>query len=449
MKQLWDFISNLGYSSGLTHEEARRIKLLSRLNFITFIVLLFYFIVNLVIGIHSFLLLLIVTMFFLVTNLYLLYKKAYTVAKHFSIIIIAFCIGFFVLFNGDTFSEAFFIPLTAMPLIVFKDKKVAVFYLIVFIVLIISLKLNQSLFIPLTNLGKEELVFFKIMNVTCSAAITYFLTFYFKAANEEYESSLIKMNELVNEKNKEITDSIQYAKHIQNGILPSTSIINACLPQSFVCYKPKDIVAGDFYWIEEKDEYIIFAACDCTGHGVPGAMVSVICSNALNRAVKEFGLLQPGDILTKVRELVVQTFERSESEVKDGMDISLCAWNKTTNELLWAGANNPLWYVQNKQMKIISPDKQPIGKTDNPMPFTTHKIQLNTGDCIYVFTDGYADQFGGDKGKKFKTKQLQDILTANSHKEMEEQKDILEKSLSEWKGNLEQIDDVLIIGVRI
>ena len=449
MKKLWCFISNMGYNPDLDLEEARRIKLLCRLNFITFLVLLFYLVVNLASGIHAFIPLLIVTMIFLASNLYLLYKKVYAPAKHFSIFSIAFCISFFILFNGDTFSEAFFIPLAAMPLIVFKEKKHAVLYLMAFIVLIIALKLMQSSIVPLTTLGKEELLFFKILNVVSSALIAYFLTFYFKAANEEYESTLIEMNALIREKNKEITDSIEYAKHIQNGILPSVNIINACLPNSFIYYTPKDIVAGDFYWLEQKNGYVIFAACDCTGHGVPGAMVSVVCSNALNRAVKEFNLIQPGDILTKVRELVVETFEKSENEVKDGMDISLCAWNKTTHEVLWAGANNPLWYIQNKQLKVISADKQPIGKTDNSKPFTTHKLQLNPGDFIFVFTDGYADQFGGDKGKKFKYKPLQELLVTNSDKKLEDQKNMLSKSFDEWKGKLEQIDDVLIMGIRV
>jgi len=449
MKTLWSFVSNLGQSTNLAYEESRRIKLLSRLNFITFIVLLFYFIINLVVGIHSFLALLIITMFFLCLNLFLLCMHRFTLAKHFSITVIAFCIGFFVVFNGDSFSEAFFIPLTAMPLIVFRNKRVAIVYLAVFVALVIVLKTIQSSVIPLTALSGEVLFLFKTMNVTCAAFTTYFLTFYFRTANEEYEATLTKMNELISEKNKEITDSIQYAKHIQTGILPSASIINACLPQSFILYKPKDIVAGDFYWLEKKNEYVIFAACDCTGHGVPGAMVSVVCSNALNRAVKEFGLLQPGEILSKVRELVLETFEKSENEIKDGMDISLCAWNKNTNELLWAGANNPLWYLQDKQLKSIAADKQPIGKSDNGKPFTTHKVQLHTGDCIYIFTDGYADQFGGGKGKKFKSKQLQDLILLNGNKTPEEQKNILEKSLNEWKGRLEQIDDILIIGVRV
>ncbi len=229
MKKFWEFISSMGFSPDLSHEEVRRIKLLSRLNFITFLVLLFYLIVNLIIGINTFIPLLIITILSLTTNLFLLYKKIYAPAKHISMTIIAICIGFFTLFNGDTFSEAFFIPLVAMPLIVFKDKKISVFYLIALIILVVVLKVSQGYIAPLTNLGKEELMFFKILNVICSALIAYFLTFYFKAANEEYENILIKMNEEVSEKNREITDSIIYAKRIQDALITPEKYIEKSL----------------------------------------------------------------------------------------------------------------------------------------------------------------------------------------------------------------------------
>ncbi|HWY11814.1 MAG TPA: SpoIIE family protein phosphatase, partial [Bacteroidia bacterium] len=218
---------------------------------------------------------------------------------------------------------------------------------------------------------------------------------------------------------------------------------------SFVLYKPKDVLSGDFYWLEKTKDTIFFAACDCTGHGVPGAMVSVICSTALNRAVKEFDIKDTGKILDKVRELVLETFEKSESEVQDGMDISICAINTKTRELKWSGANNPLWYLQNGEPKEVTANKQPIGKVDNPTPFTTHTVQLNKDDIIYVFTDGYADQFGGPKGKKFKYKQLKELILSIASKKMNEQKDILFTAFENWKGNLEQVDDVCIIGVRV
>jgi len=268
-----------------------------------------------------------------------------------------------------------------------------------------------------------------------------------------------EQKELVEEKNKEVLDSITYAKRLQDAILPPMSVVQKYLPESFVLYKPKDIVAGDFYWMEKAGDTILIAAADCTGHGVPGAMVSVVCSNALNRAVKEFKITEPGKILDKVRELVLETFEKSEGDIKDGMDISLLAISRQLSansyEIQWAGAYNSLWYTENGEMKEIAADKQPIGKTDNPKPFTTHTITLNPpsegreAGVLYLFTDGFADQFGGPKGKKYKYKQLEGKLLAISGQPVAEQKNMLEKELDNWKGALEQVDDVLIIGIRV
>jgi serine phosphatase RsbU (regulator of sigma subunit) len=225
------------------------------------------------------------------------------------------------------------------------------------------------------------------------------------------------------------------------------------LPDSFVIYKPKDILSGDFYWMEKVKNTVYFAAADCTGHGVPGAMVSVVCSTALNRAVKEFNLTEPGQILDKVRDLVLETFEKSERDVKDGMDISLVSIDQPSDSSLrtikWSGANNPLWYLHDGHPREITADKQPVGKIDNPQPFTTHSINLQKGDLIYVFTDGYADQFGGLKGKKLKYKAFRDTILANIHLDLKSQKKNIEHAFDQWKGPLEQVDDVCVIGVRV
>ncbi len=260
-----------------------------------------------------------------------------------------------------------------------------------------------------------------------------------------------KQKHLVEENQKEIIDSITYAKRLQQAILPSTAEIKKHLPDNFIYYKPKDIIAGDFYWMEYLDETIFIAVADSTGHGVPGAMVSVVCSNALNRSVKEFGLRDTGKILDKTRELVLETFEKSGEEIKDGMDISLLAINKNKQQAFWSGANNKLWYIKRGTQKMIEvkADKQSIGKTDNPKAFTTHKLNLEKGDTIYLMTDGYHDQFGGLKGKKYKSKQLETLLITNNTKMLEEQKDILHKSFETWKDALEQVDDVTIVGIKI
>lgn len=256
---------------------------------------------------------------------------------------------------------------------------------------------------------------------------------------------------IVDEKNKEITDSITYARRLQEAILPPNELIKEKLNNSFILFKPKDVVSGDFYWLEAVNDHIIFAVADCTGHGVPGAMVSVVCSNALNRTVKEFNIIKPSEILDKVRALVIETFEKSTEDVKDGMDIAICSLNIKTKSLEYAGANNPLWILKKESEEIeeIKANKQPIGVYHDFAPFTNHKISLNEGDSIYLFSDGYADQFGGDKGKKLKYKPFKDLLIKSSKLELSKQKEILLEEFEKWKGDIEQVDDVCVMGIII
>jgi serine phosphatase RsbU (regulator of sigma subunit) len=279
--------------------------------------------------------------------------------------------------------------------------------------------------------------------------VIIFLFFVFNRlrVTRQQKKIIEEQKDIVEEAHKEIKDSIAYAKRIQSAILPQIKVVKAYLKESFILYKPKDIVAGDFYWMEHKDGKVLYAAADCTGHGVPGAMVSVVCNNALNRSVREYGLTDPGKILDKTREIVIQEFEKSEEEVNDGMDIALCSIEG--NKLQYAGAHNPLWVIRNGEIIEIKADKQPIGKFDNPLPYTTHGFDLEQGDSIYVFSDGYIDQFGGEKGKKYKSRAFRELLLSIQDNSMEEQKAIIDNAFETWKGNLEQIDDVCVIGVKI
>lgn len=264
---------------------------------------------------------------------------------------------------------------------------------------------------------------------------------------EKQKSQVDNAYHELEEKSQEILDSISYAKRIQSAILPPNRIVKEFLKDSFILYKPKDIVAGDFYWLETKDNKVLFAAADCTGHGVPGAMVSVICNNGLNRSVREHNLTDPGDILDKTREIVIQEFSKSDEDVKDGMDIALCSLDGL--QLKYAGAHNPLWIVRKNELIEIKANKQPIGKFENPSKYDTHSIELIPGDTVYIFSDGYADQFGGDRGKKFKAKPFKDLLISLQNKSMEDQKKMIEESYELWRGDLEQVDDVCVIGVRV
>ncbi len=274
-----------------------------------------------------------------------------------------------------------------------------------------------------------------------------------KGVIEQQKKEVEKTHLELAEKNKEIVDSITYAKRIQQAILPDSNYFSNLFPRHFVLYKPKDIVAGDFYWVASSGNTVFAAAADCTGHGVPGALVSMVCNSALNRAVKEFNISEPGEILNKTRELVIQEFAKTSTEVKDGMDISLMALTHFgTNghlSLQWAGANNPLWIIRKGEILETKPDKQPIGAYSKPQPFTTHSIEIQREDVIYLMTDGYQDQFGGPNGKKFKASNLKTLLIKINDKPLQDQKQTLEETIVTWQNNTEQIDDICIIGIKV
>lgn len=263
------------------------------------------------------------------------------------------------------------------------------------------------------------------------------------------EKETQKQKAIVEEKNREILDSIDYALRIQTAILPPQKIVKQYLENSFILYKPKDIVAGDFYWMESMGDVVLFAACDCTGHGVPGAIVSVVCHNALNRAVKEFGLREPASILDKTAQIVLENFSKSEEEIHDGMDISICALNIKTKTLNWAGANNSLFLIGNGQLIETKADKQCIGYNDNVKPFTNHQFNLQADTSIYLFTDGFADQFGGENKKKLTKNRFRELLLSFQHLPFQEQARELDKFITDYKKETEQTDDILVIGVRV
>ncbi|MBK9190637.1 MAG: SpoIIE family protein phosphatase [Crocinitomicaceae bacterium] len=299
------------------------------------------------------------------------------------------------------------------------------------------------------------------------------LVFYFARHQKKTASIIAQTNLQLKSKNKEIIDSINYAKRIQNAILPTALKIKNSLQNSFVFYRPKDIVAGDFYWLSEIDssgkKTLFFAVADCTGHGVPGAMVSVICSTALNKNVNELGITDPGKILNKVTDLVIETFEQNDNELKDGMDISLIAIEqiqKNEVQILYSGANNGLWivsdraHIYDKASTITNPGtsrflhevkatKQPVGRFSKRIPFETHRLLLKSNELIYLFTDGFADQFGGLKNKKFKYSSLKKLLLSSSGQGIDDQREALKKKFDAWKGSMEQVDDVCIVGIRL
>lgn len=262
-----------------------------------------------------------------------------------------------------------------------------------------------------------------------------------------------KQSEQIAELYEQVKDSILYAKRIQEAILPSKQEIDKALKSSMVLFRPKDIVSGDFYWFTEKEDRAIIAAADCTGHGVPGALMSMIGSSLLNEIVNEKGITSPGKILFALKHGVINALNKQSSgeETKDGMDMAIVSIPKTGNKIEFAGANNPLWMIRDGEIIETRGDRQPVGIFGDNLntPYANHEVEVQKGDTVYMFSDGYADQFGGPRGKKFKYSQFKKLLVEINEKSMVEQKEILNDKIEDWMGDeQEQIDDILVVGIR-
>jgi serine phosphatase RsbU (regulator of sigma subunit)/Tfp pilus assembly protein PilF len=318
---------------------------------------------------------------------------------------------------------------------------------------------KQTIDLQALNANRQQIILYA---VSALAILLISLAFFIyrgyrqkKAANQELsEKNLIieEKNKIVEEKNKDITDSIRYAKRLQEAILKPAKELPTVFPESFIYFQPKDIVSGDFYWFEKFGSLHMIAAADCTGHGVPGAFMSIIGCNLMSQAVNEYALTKPAVILNSLNKGLSKILhQRMEESVKDGMDIALCVVDPQRMTAEYAGAFNPMWIIRNGALLEFRGDKFPVGAFlgEQLKMFSNQEVQLQKGDAIYLFSDGYANQFGGPKGKKFKYKQLKELLVSVQDKPMAEQKNILKTRLESWKGNLEQVDDILVIGVRV
>ncbi len=353
------------------------------------------------------------------------------------------------------------------------------------------------------QIAEEKLLREKKLKIYLASFCFMILVFAFilyrsNTQKQKINSALSKASKEIEEKNKSITDSINYSKHIQEVCLPSKELKYKLFRDIFILFKPKDIVSGDFYWYTEKNGKKLIACCDCTGHGVPGALMSMIGNNTLNKIVNEKGITSPDEILNQLHKEIRKTLKQDEqTESKDGMDIAICSLTPTPSPhfdsaqgrpgeenwmLCYAGANRPLWVVgssekaenspesgvessetldknttnnkpqtTNRTLKEIKPDKFSIGgyQSENERKFTKHTLTLSKEDAIYMFSDGFIDQFGGEKNKKYTSKRFRELLISNYKKPMSEQENSLNTTINIWKRNQEQIDDILVIGIRI
>ncbi|CAN5820003.1 hypothetical protein BH11BAC7_BH11BAC7_12460 [soil metagenome] len=266
-------------------------------------------------------------------------------------------------------------------------------------------------------------------------------------------SEIQHQKNIIEEKNKDITDSIHYAQRIQNAILPSKEQMKSIFPESFVLFRPKAIVSGDFYWFEESGDYKLFSVVDCTGHGVPGAMLSVVGHNFLNKAVHDEKLIMPDKLLQFLNENISKMLRQKHEDkiIQDGMDIAMCAYHEKSRTLYYSGSFNSLYHVRNGVLNEIKSDKIFIGNhyEEPDKKYTLHSIKAEKDDLFYVFSDGFADQFGGPSGKKFKYKAFQELLRSMQNENMQTQEECLSVAFEKWKRDLDQVDDVCVIGVRV
>lgn len=264
---------------------------------------------------------------------------------------------------------------------------------------------------------------------------------------------LEEKNDLISHQKQEITDSIRYASRIQSAVLPTATLLSESLKEHFVLFLPRDIVSGDFYWFTKQGNKVVLVAADCTGHGVPGAFMSMLGVSFLYEIVNKDNILQPAQILNKLRELIKVTLSQTgkQNEQKDGMDISLSVLDLTNMKLEWAGAFNSLYLVRNKELTEYKADKMPVAiHVNDHQSFTNHEIQLEAGDTFYMFSDGFSDQFGGPDGRKFMSKKFKQFLVDINELPMEEQKEKLNKAHMDWRGDTyEQIDDIIVFGVKV
>jgi serine phosphatase RsbU (regulator of sigma subunit) len=351
---------------------------------------------------------------------------------------------------GDRF---FFLTTASIPLLLFR-RQLDMYLLFMFNVgAFFFIEWYQSTHAPGHQLPlklEKQYWYFTIMSVF---AILYYVIRYFRSDNEDYEKELESKNDEIAEKNKDILDSIHYAKRIQRALLASDTMLKNNLPEYFVFYQPKDIVSGDFYWADELPEgKFLLLTGDCTGHGVPGAFMSLLNISILHELTNGLKIYRPDEILNTQRKAIIMSLnpEGSEERSKDGMDCVLCSFDLKNRKLEFACANNPLWLFRNGEFIEFKADKQPIGIHEgNVMDYRLQHIDLLPGDIIYTFSDGFADQFGGEKGKKYKYKNLQEKLRSIGNRKLSEQKEFLQEEFTDWKGEFEQVDDVLIIGVKI
>jgi serine phosphatase RsbU (regulator of sigma subunit) len=319
---------------------------------------------------------------------------------------------------------------------------------------VVALVQVDSQFDVFIEMAWNEIMFRALISVSIIGVIGFLLLHSIRKIlrkEEEQANELKQSHDIIEQKNKDITDSINYAKRIQQGILPQHADVNRFIPNSFLLFRPRDIVSGDFYWFAETKNSFLIAAVDCTGHGVPGGFMSMIGHTLLNEIVNQKGIEDPGKILDELDAGVKKSLHsKDDMESKDGMDVALLCFSKDYKTVKFAGAFRPLFFLREGALSEFKANRFPIGGGSYvKTPFDTHTIEIKKDDLFYIFSDGYADQIGGDGGKKFMTKRFKELILENHQHDIQKQCKAFTLALDQWQGENEQMDDILVIGIRI
>ncbi len=398
--------------------------------------------------------------------LFLNHRGYFGFIKHAGIVAANIYVFFMSIVGGPDlqFQFAYCIILTIIGF-VFTKRTPLLVHLVLTILFFIATKIAYYYIEPLQYIPPAERELFTFNNGIIFTVLISVSAMVFRKQTNIYLREIEDKKNLIEEKQKEIYDSINYAKRIQTAILGNVDVMDTNLKKDhyFILFQPKDIVSGDFYWaatvnpkyrVEESgfvinkfDDLFYFALCDSTGHGVPGAFMSLLNMGYLNEAIKEKHIYEPNKIFDYVRQRLIESI--SNEGQKDGFDGVLVCFNKTTRQIAYAGANNNPVLVSGKEMLHLPTDKMPVGKGEKVNRFSLYTINYKAHDTLYLYTDGYADQFGGPKGKKFKYKQLEELILRLSNKGLVDQKEMLLEAFDGWKGDLEQVDDVCLVGIKI
>ncbi len=444
-------IVNIGVSNLNDENLNRKIRISNLIAIITIVIMFGFIPVSIYLDAVGIIVLNFLFFFTSFLNFFLHSKKhhqsAFYISCSYGVVFFTFATVFYGLASNLQFFQ---LVMCLIAIVLFERMVVLKIYLTLaissFFILVLYFKNRSGLMVLDDDMKKiQEII--GVVNFFIFFFITIVFFIFFKQDNLLFQKAILHQKEIIEEQKKEMVDSINYAKRIQYAFMAHEKLLQRNLPEHFILFKPKDIVSGDFYWATKKNNAFYLAVCDSTGHGVPGAFMCLVNMSFLNEAISERSMSAPNEILNHVRKQLIENLGGG----NDGMDAILMKFENNDNGLKieYAAANNEPILIRNNKVTVLPKDKMPVGKGEKTESFTLHTIDVQKGDTLYLLTDGIADQFGGPKGKKFKFKQLEEILLANHHLPIKEQKNVFEKAFNDWKGELEQVDDILLVGIKI